>query len=200
MAKRETIILKELTASTGKLEAPQTGDTYFFPRPIEDDLPLVEQADHSSTPAAGFGYVWVRSDAPNVVMFTDDAGTDWVVNGLEVISLALSANGVDLDAVTDIDDYTFPFDFELVEVATSTITAPTGSTLITDINLTGTGTILSTKISQDVGELNSYTAATPPVLSTTTFSKGDQLTFDRDQVGSTVAGQGQKLFLIGRRT
>ena len=29
---------------------------------------------------AGFGQIWVRSDTPNVLMFTDDAGTDFVLN------------------------------------------------------------------------------------------------------------------------
>jgi hypothetical protein len=39
-----------------------------------------ERADHGFTPAAGKGDVWVRSDSPNVLVFTDDAGTDWVLN------------------------------------------------------------------------------------------------------------------------
>lgn len=33
------------------------------------------------TPGAGQGQVWVRNDTPNTLMFTDDAGTDWVVGG-----------------------------------------------------------------------------------------------------------------------
>lgn len=32
------------------------------------------------TPVAGDGEFWVRSDSPNVPMFTDDAGTDFVLN------------------------------------------------------------------------------------------------------------------------
>jgi hypothetical protein len=31
-------------------------------------------------PVAGYGRWWVRNDGPNVPMFTDDAGTDWVLN------------------------------------------------------------------------------------------------------------------------
>lgn len=37
---------------------------------------LVERADHAFTPAAGYGELWVKSDTPNVLVFTDDAGTD----------------------------------------------------------------------------------------------------------------------------
>jgi hypothetical protein len=43
------------------------------------DLVLTESADHSSTPGAGYGYLWVRSDTPNVLVFTNDAGTDTVL-------------------------------------------------------------------------------------------------------------------------
>jgi len=39
-----------------------------------------ESASVPVTPAAGDGVFWVRSDSPNVPMFTDDDGTDWVLN------------------------------------------------------------------------------------------------------------------------
>ena len=39
-----------------------------------------EAADHTNTPAAGKGEWWVRNDTPCVPMFTDDAGTDHVLN------------------------------------------------------------------------------------------------------------------------
>ena len=35
-----------------------------------------EQADHPKAPAAAKGQLWVKSDTPNVLVFTDDAGTD----------------------------------------------------------------------------------------------------------------------------
>ena len=38
-------------------------------------------ADPSGGPGAGNGTIWVRDDAPNVLVFTDDAGTDWVLGG-----------------------------------------------------------------------------------------------------------------------
>lgn len=42
---------------------------------------IIETADHTETPVAGRGEYWVRNDTPNVPMFTDDAGTDHVLNG-----------------------------------------------------------------------------------------------------------------------
>lgn len=48
------------------------------------------------TPAAGSGQFWVRNDVPNVPMFTDDNGVDWVLNAAAVSPdpLLLSSGGV----------------------------------------------------------------------------------------------------------
>lgn len=35
---------------------------------------------------AGYGQIWVRNDTPNVLMFTDDAGTDFVLNQSGAVS------------------------------------------------------------------------------------------------------------------
>jgi len=43
---------------------------------LTKDLIFAESADHSSVPAAGMGYLWLKSDSPNILYFTDDAGTD----------------------------------------------------------------------------------------------------------------------------
>jgi len=40
------------------------------------DLVMLEKADHSSTPVAGSGYLWVKSTIPATLFFTDDAGSD----------------------------------------------------------------------------------------------------------------------------
>lgn len=45
---------------------------------------------------AGEGQVWVRSDVPNTLMFTDDAGTDFVVAGAVALTLP---TGTVVDAV-----------------------------------------------------------------------------------------------------
>ena len=43
------------------------------------DLVFTEQSDHTTTPVAGIGILWVRDDAPNVIVFTDDTGVDTVL-------------------------------------------------------------------------------------------------------------------------
>lgn len=43
------------------------------------DVIFTEKADHSSTPGAGFGYLWVKNTAPSTLIFTDDSGADTTV-------------------------------------------------------------------------------------------------------------------------
>jgi hypothetical protein len=45
-------------------------------------ITLIERADHFVAPLATSGEIWVKDDAPNVLYFTDDAGTDWDLIGV----------------------------------------------------------------------------------------------------------------------
>lgn len=92
-----------------------------------------------------------------------------------------------------------PYAFTLTGVRASVTTAPTGSVLTVDINEGGT-TILSTKITIDATEKTSTTAATPPVISDTALTDDAEITIDIDTVGSTIAGAGLKVTLIGYAT
>lgn len=96
--------------------------------------------------------------------------------------------------------FRMPFAMTLTAVRASVVTAPTGANLVVDINVTGTGSILSTPISIDAGEKTSTTAATPPVISDTTLDDDAEVTIDIDQIGSTIAGAGLKVWLIGYPT
>jgi len=69
---------------------------------IDGDLVLKEKADHSSTPAAGYGYIWVKNDAPTVVKYTDDTGVD-ITLGTGSGSVS-SVNGYTGTVVLDPDD------------------------------------------------------------------------------------------------
>jgi len=48
---------------------------------LSGGVAFTERADHPGTPAPGKGILWVKSDTPNVIMFTDDAGTDHDLSG-----------------------------------------------------------------------------------------------------------------------
>jgi hypothetical protein len=94
--------------------------------------------------------------------------------------------------------FRMPWAATLVAVKAGLTTAPTGSTFIADINKNGT-TVLSTKLSVDVSEKTSYTAASAAVISVSAFAIDDEVTIDFDQVGSTVAGTGVKITLFFTR-
>ena len=94
--------------------------------------------------------------------------------------------------------FRMPFAATLLAVRANVKTAPTGSTLIVDINEEGTS-VLSTKLSIDATEKTSATAATAAVISDSALADDAEMTIDIDQVGSTVAGVGLKVGLYVRR-
>ena len=118
---------------------------------------------------------------------------------IEHIIIACSDETTALAAGTAKVTFRMPYAFTLSAVRASVSTAPTGSVLTVDIN-EGGSTILSTKITIDDGEKTSTTAATPPVISDASLADDAEMTIDIDGVGSTVAGTGLKVTLIGRRT
>lgn len=117
----------------------------------------------------------------------------------EVIGIACSDETTDLTTGTAKTTFRMPFAMTLTEVRANVNTAPTGSALTVDINESGS-TILSTKLTIDAGEKTSETAATPPVISDSALADDAEITIDIDAIGSTVAGTGLKIWLIGTRT
>lgn len=92
------------------------------------------------------------------------------------------------------------YPFRISKVMMDVNTAPTGSTMIVDVNISGLGSIFSTNLSIDANETSSLTAATPAVLSTFFIPSQSLLTVDIDQVGSTTPGTNPKVWLIGYKT
>ena len=95
--------------------------------------------------------------------------------------------------------FRMPYAFTLTAVRANVNTAPTGSVLTVDIN-EGGSTILSTKLTIDASEKTSVSAAAAAVISDTSLADDAEMTIDIDGIGSTVAGKGLKIALIGYRT
>jgi hypothetical protein len=91
-----------------------------------------------------------------------------------------------------------PFAFTLTDLRASVNTAPVGATILLDVNEGGT-TVISTKVMIDAAELTSVTATTPYVISDAAIADDASITVDIDQVGSSTAGKGVKLCLLGTR-
>lgn len=124
-------------------------------------------------------------------------GSGWVVP--EVLMIAASDESTDLTTGTAKVTFRMPFAMTLTGVRANVNTAPTGAALIVDINEGGVS-VLSTKITIDVSEESSETAATPAVISDSALADDAEMTIDIDQIGSTIAGKGLKVALIGTRT
>lgn len=121
------------------------------------------------------------------------------IRPVESLVIACSDETTNLTAGTAKVTLRMPYAFTLTAVRASVTTAPTGSVLTVDIN-EGGASILSTKLTIDASEKTSTTAATPAVISDSTLADDAEITIDIDGVGSTVAGAGLKVYLIGHRT
>lgn len=117
----------------------------------------------------------------------------------QCIPIACSDETTPLTAGTAKVTFRMPYAFTLTDVRASVTTAPTGGTLLTvDVNEAGS-TILSTKLTFDASETTTTTAATPRVISDSSLADDAEITIDIDAVGSTIAGAGLKVYLIGTR-
>jgi len=117
----------------------------------------------------------------------------------QVIAIACSDETTDLAAGTAAATFHMPYAFTLTGVKAGVTTAPVGSVLTVDINEAGS-TILSTKLTIDASEKTSATAATAAVISDTALADNALMTVDIDGVGSSTAGTGLKIYLIGYAT
>lgn len=129
-------------------------------------------------------------NASGILALEGDATVELVIAcSDETSNLTVGANKV---------TFRSPCAFTLTGVRASVNTAPTGSTLIVDINEAGTS-VLSTKLSIDTSEKTSVIAASAAVISDSSIADDAEITIDIDQIGSTIAGKGLKVVLIGTR-
>ena len=151
------------------------------------------------------------STANRIAVFADTSGTlldektlaevltEFGFTGFPVeIALACSDETTALTTGTAKVTVRVPYAFTVTGVFASVTTAPVGSKLIVDINEAGTS-ILSTKLSIDNGEKSSDTAVDPPVVSDTSIAAYAEITIDIDQIGSSTAGAGLKVWILGVR-
>ena len=92
-----------------------------------------------------------------------------------------------------------PYAFTVTGVRASVGTAPTGANITVDILQNGVS-ILSTNITIDATEKTSVSAATPPVISTAALTNDSEITINLTVIGSTIAGAGLKVTIIGNET
>ena len=163
-------------------------------------LKVVSGAPAWTTPGAGSGVVETIVAGTGITVDDTDPANPIVTATasapVTAIPIAVSDEATALTTGTAKVTFRMPFAFTLTAVRASVTTAPTGSALTVDIN-EGGASILSTKLTIDASEKTSTTAATPAVISDTALADDAEITIDIDTVGSTVAGAGLKVYLIG---
>jgi hypothetical protein len=116
----------------------------------------------------------------------------------DVIVVPVGDESTALTTGTNRVRFRMPFAATLLAVRANVNTAPTGSTLIVDINEGGTS-VLGTKLSIDATETSSTTAASAATITDSSLADDAEISIDIDQIGSTVAGAGLKVSLFVRR-
>lgn len=145
------------------------------------------------TPALTDVYAVVQGGVTKKIQF------DQIVETIPAeLIVACSDESTALTTGTEKVTFRMPYAMNLTEVRASVGTAPTGSTIIVDINEEGV-TIFSTKLTIDASEKTSTTASVPAVISDDDLADDAEITIDIDQIGSTIAGAGLKVTFIGTR-
>ena len=179
------------------------------------ELQRIAQAMDDPTPVSAWDILYESPDKPrNGQMVV--AGGNWnpgygqgpymYVNGqwtpmfgASVAEAAIIACSDETTALTTGLKRTFrlPYNVQIDEVICDVVTAPTGSSLIVDVDISG-ASILSTRPQIEAGEFSSLTG-TAAVISTAAHSKGAKVEIYADQVGSTIAGTGLKVTFVWRK-
>jgi hypothetical protein len=166
----------------------------FVPKALVDAKGDLVTATADNTPAR----LAVGTNGQILVAASGETtGLKWAGQS-EVIGVACSDETTDLATGTGVVTFRMPFAMTLTAVRASVTTAPVDDDIEVDIN-EGGSTVLSTVLSIDDGEKTSTTAATAAVISDSALADDAEITIDIDQVGSTTAGAGLKVWLIGTR-
>lgn len=90
--------------------------------------------------------------------------------------------------------FRFPFAVTLLGTTAAVNTAPTGASVILDVNKNGT-TIYTTVGNRPTIVAGAFATASEPTPNVTAMAAGDYLTVDIDQIGSVIAGADLTVFV-----
>lgn len=90
--------------------------------------------------------------------------------------------------------FRFPLAATILGISASVNTAPTGASIIVDVNKNGT-TIFTNQANRPTIAVSTFAAAEVTNMDITSLAIGDYVTVDIDQVGSTIAGSDLTVFV-----
>lgn len=146
---------------------------------------------------AAAGIVYSKLSFSNDIVLGDIANSAKTEN----ISVAVSDEITALTTGTAKTTFRMPYAFTLTDIRASLTTAPTTSGLFTvDVNDGGTSIMTTNKLTIDLTELTTETAATAPVLTDTALANDAEITIDIDVISGGATEAGLKVYLIGFQT
>jgi hypothetical protein len=135
---------------------------------------------------------------PRITVDQDGRLTAAVSDTMAMI-IACSDETTNLTTGTAKVTFRAPFAFTILGLRANVNTAPTGSTIIVDINEGGSTIMTTNKLTIDASEKTSVTAATAAGITDSAIADDAEMTIDIDQIGSTAAGKGLKVTILYRK-
>jgi len=129
----------------------------------------------------------------------DVATKNYVDDNKFAITIAASDETSDLTTGQNVVTFRMPYAMTLTDVRASVTTAPVGSTILVDVKQNASSIFTTNVLSIDSTERTSTTAATAANITTTALGDDGEITVGIGQVGSTTAGAGLKITLIGTK-
>lgn len=150
----------------------------------------------ANAPATGTtGSLWIDSDHYETHVYN---GTAWKAEE-KSLTVALSDEGTSISTGTAKLTMRAPYAMTLTRIPRASVsTASTSGLPTVDINVGGTSILGVNKLSIDVNEKTSTTAATATTLATTSIADDAEITFDIDVAGT--GAKGLKVTLYFERT
>ena len=180
-------------ASAGVIQVISAGRTNDLPNLTADTL---WYGNGSAVPTEATITTYART-----LLDDADAATARATLGADVTELGIAVSDETTALTTGVAKGTFrmPYAMTVTDVRATVTTAPTGANIIVDINDGGTSIMTTNLLSIDATEKTSTTAATAPNITDTALADDAEITIDIDQIGSTIAGAGLKIWIIGTR-
>lgn len=129
----------------------------------------------------------------------NNTASEWQATSKEAfLGIACSDEATDL-ATGVVATFRMPHAMTLTELRASVTTAPVGSNIIVDVKEGGVSIMTTNLLNIDNGDKTSVGSATSPNITDTALADDAEITVEITQVGSTTAGAGLKLSLIGTK-
>lgn len=134
---------------------------------------------------------WARLASGDTIEFADAPTSGGA--GASALVVAVSSETAVISTGSAKVTFRMPYDMEVGEIRASLTTASSSGTVGVNVRKNGT-TVFSTALTIDASETTSVTAATPAVLSSTTWADNDEIKVDIDSAGTGAIGL--KIYII----